>query len=312
MMSVSNRENKGRVSLRLALDAMGTRFELLIADDASETAIRALGEDALACIDDWHRRLSAFDKGSVVSAINAGAGTRAVRVDRDMLDLLLACRRWHAETCGAFDVTLGALMQHHGFRGDASVVSQSPAFGMRYVEIDEDQDAVFLSHPDVQLDFGGVAKGWAIDEACENLKESGVVSAIIHGGTSTAKAIGVRPDGKPWRVKVHGDDDAPAALLAGASLSVSAPSGRVNDRQQGHVLDPRTGGPTKALNLAAAIADNAAASDMWATALLVMGKRPESMPGTIASILHLADGSWRIEGESTVRCIAANIKGRDT
>ena len=293
----------GPAGLRLAVDAMGTRVELLVADDASESDLRAAGEDALACIGDWHHRLSVFDKGSTVSAINADAGKRAVCVDKDMLDLLLACSRWHAETSGVFDVALGSLMKHHGFRGGAPVNPTPPTFGMRYVQIDEAECAVFLTHPGVRLDFGGIAKGWAIDEACRMLKESGVQSAIIHGGTSTTQSIGTRPDGKAWRVKTHADRDAPIALLADTSLSVSAPSGRLNEHQQGHVLDPRTGDPTESVALAAVVADSAAASDMWATALLALGERPGSMSGAFASILRSAQGQWHIEGESATRCV---------
>ncbi|MFI4872361.1 MAG: FAD:protein FMN transferase [Phycisphaerales bacterium JB061] len=307
MTTNSNTPDGGQVGLRLALDAMGTRFELLIADAGNESELRAVGEEALECIADWHNRLSAFDAGSVVSAINAAAGERAVRVDRDMLDLLQACKAWHADSGGAFDIAIGSLMKHHGFRGGAPADTQTPAFGMGHLEIDEAESAVFLSHPDVRLDFGAVAKGWAIDEACELMREAGIASALLHGGSSTARAIGSRPDGQPWRIKVCADEHAPIVLLSDASFSVSAPSGRLNDNQEGHVLDPRSGLPANCAGFAAAVVYSAAESDAWSTALLVLGERPGSMRAEIASILHgthSAQTEWSIEGESAPRVIA--------
>jgi thiamine biosynthesis lipoprotein len=301
MTTNSNTPDGGQVGLRLALNAMGTRFELLIADSGAESGLRAIGEEALECIEDWHNRLSAFDSGSMVSTINAGAGMRAVRVDRDMLDLLIACRQWHAESEGCFDVALGSLMRHHGFRSEQPADSPMPAFGMKHVEINEEESAVFLAHPEVRLDFGAVAKGWAIDEACELLKQAGITSAIMHGGSSTAKAVGARLDGQAWRVKMCDEEHAPIALLKDASLSVSAPSGRVNDKDQGHVIDPRTGEPAQCVKHAAAVVYSAAASDAWSTALLVLGKRPGSMPGEFASILHSTkneQSQWSIQGVS--------------
>lgn len=297
-MSISsNTPDGGSSGLRLALDAMGTRFELLIASNGPEHDLRAAGEEALDVIRDWHNRLSAFDKGSIVNLINRHAGERAVRVDRDMLELLRACSLWNHETGGAFDITLGSLMAHHGFR-ERQTTGLLPAFGMSCLEMNEDESAVFVTHPEVRLDFGAVAKGWAIDEACGVLRNLGVTSALLHGGTSTAKAIGVRPDGQPWQIRTDAGPDAPVALLADSALSVSAPRGRRNESGEGHVIDPRTGEPTSGAQLAGAVVYNAAESDAWSTALLVLGIRPGSMRDEIASILHTPAGEWSLGGAS--------------
>lgn len=285
------------MGLRLALDAMGTRFELLIASDDPVHNLRAAGEEALDVIRDWHDRLSAFDKGSVVNQINQHAGERAVRVDRDMLELLEACKQWNQATGGAFDIALGSLMSHLGFRGETDA-NPTPAFGMSYLELDREESAVFVTHPEVRLDFGAVAKGWAIDEACRVLQELGVTNTLLHGGTSTAKAIGTRPDGKPWQIRTEAETDAPVAFLEDNALSVSAPRGRLNEAGEGHVLDPRTGEPTSGAQLAGAVVYSAAESDAWSTALLVLGERPGSMREEIASILLTPAGEWSLGGAS--------------
>lgn len=287
---------------------MGTRFELVLADDKSEHELRAAGESALEVIQDWHDRLSAFDRGSFVSRINREAHERPVRIDRDMLDLLSACERWRAMTDGAFDIAVGSLMEHYGFR-DASASDAVPPFGMDLVEIDESAMTVRFAEPGVKLDFGAVAKGWAIDRALETLREAGVASALLHGGTSTVGAIGRVPSRESWRVRIEDDSNAPIALLRDASLSVSAPRGRLNDQQQGHVIDPREGKPSAGARLAAVIAVYSAETDALSTALVVLGERPGSIPGEVVSILPAqgsTPGGWAVAGNAAGRVIVSD------
>jgi len=284
---------------------MGTRFELLLTDDRDEHELRAAGETALEIIQDWHDRLSIFDKGSLVSRINREAHERAVRIDRDMLDLLAACERYRAMTGGAFDIAVGSLMEHLGFR-DAAATGDVPSFGMDLVEVDAGAMTVRFAEPGVKLDFGAVAKGWAIDRAMDELREAGVTSALLHGGTSTVGAIGNAPSGKPWRVRIEDNEHAPIVLLSDASLSVSAPKGRLNDRQEGHVIDPRTGKPSVGARLAAAIAVYSGETDALSTALVVLGARPGSISQDVVSILSAqgsTPGGWTVAGDAAGRVI---------
>lgn len=290
----------GPIGLRLALQAMGTRFELVLADERCEHELRPIGEMALACVQDWHDRLSAFDPGSLVGRINAEGFDRPVRVDQDMIELLRACERYHALSGGAFDVAMGSVMRRHGFRGDADP-GGSPAFGMRHVEIDEKAMTVRLDAPGVAMDFGAIAKGWAIDRALRVLRELGVRSALLHGGTSTVGVLGGLPGGGPWRVRIEADLAAPVALLRDASLSVSAPRGRLNELGQGHIIDPRTGNPSVGARLAAAIGVYSADTDALSTALVVLGERPGSIPPEVVSILPRGEGAWLVEGEARGR-----------
>lgn len=279
---------------------MGTRFELVLADDRSEHELRPIGEAALASIRDWHDRLSAFEPGSMLSRINAEAYERAVRIDRDMLEMLLACSRLHELSAGAFDIAIGSLMQRHGFRGNESA-EPLPAFGMKLVEIDETAMTVRFALPGMRLDFGAIAKGWAIDRALELLRGHGIRSALLHGGTSTVGVIGGLPEGGPWRVRIEDSPGAPVALLRDASLSVSAPKGRLNEQGQGHIIDPRTGNPSVGARIAAAIAVYSAETDALSTALVVLGERIGSIPGGVVSILPTESGSWLVEGDAEGR-----------
>jgi len=279
---------------------MGTRFELVLAGDRDEHELRAVGESALACVREWHERLSIFDRGSLVSAINAQAHEHPVRIDRDMLDLLRECQRLTEITDGAFDVAVGSLMEYHGFR-ESERPEDRPAFGMHCVEIDERAMTIRFTEPGVKLDFGAIAKGWAIDRALDVLREAGVRSALLHGGTSTIGALGIAPDGNPWRVRIEDSADAPVALLRDASLSVSAPKGRLNEQNQGHVIDPRTGNPSLGARMAGVVAVYSAETDAISTALVVLNERPGSIPAGVVSILPGANGGWEVRGDAEGR-----------
>lgn len=282
----------------LATHAMGTRFELVL-DGGDPHRLRAAGEAALREIEECHRRFNLFAPGSWLNTINRRAATEPVTLDDLTFGLLETCRQVHHDSGGAFDVTVAPLMRAWGFHGEAdheAVGQARPRVGMRHVLLDQDARTVRFAVPGVMLDLGGIAKGFAIDQAIGLLREYGVGCALLHGGTSTVAAIGSPPGKNGWRIALqtgHTDNDitkAPVVCLNDRSLSVSAPHGRTIDidgETLGHVLDPRTGfrgRPADRGEYAAAIGDSACLTDAWATALLVLGEAPPTMPDSIDAL----------------------------
>jgi len=257
--------------LALALQAMGTRFELVLPglDPVRE---RAAGEAALEAIADWDARLSLFRRDSLIALVNREAPERSVALDAQTFELLELCERVWRASGGAFDAALGRHMQVHGFRGP-SATSAAPR-GFEAVELDRTTCSVRLACVGAQLDLGAIAKGFALDAAAEILRESGIDRALAHGGTSTVVALGAPPGREGWVVALQSGSDAPTALLRDAALSVSAPHGRRNERGAGHILDPRSGEPIQDDPIAAVIAPTGALADAWSTALLVAGELP--------------------------------------
>lgn len=254
--------------LTLALAAMGTRFELVL-PGLDETRERAAGEAALAEIAEWDARLSLFRSDSLLAHVNREAASRAVRVEPGTFELLATCARLLAESEGAFDAGLGAAMAARGFRGAASRAEARPGAGFAAVELDARTHSVRFSDPTVQLDLGGIAKGFALDRAGALLREAGVATALLHGGTSTVLALGAPPGAAGWRVALDPDDAAPRATLRDRALSVSAQHGRRNAAGAGHVLGA-------SVARAAVLAPDATAADAWSTALLVLGRLPRA------------------------------------
>jgi len=284
-----------RGMVRLACAAMGTRFEVLL-HGGDPGWLHAAGEAALDEVLLWHARLSAFERSSVVSAINRSAGEWC-RVDPETFGLLRLCREVWEKTGGAFDPTVGRLMRAWGLRleaFDAEEVERSQGCtGMGLLELDEAGCRVRLADAGLRIDLGAVGKGWSLDRAVGVLRDAGVENALLHGGTSSVIGLGLAPEGRHWRVVVGPGANSPRVELRGSALGVSAHRGReavVDGRAVGHVVDPRVGSPVvlgESIAMTAAVVhESAAMADAYSTALLL---RPELL--------------GRIEGASTAVCV---------
>jgi FAD:protein FMN transferase len=272
-----------RPPVALALEAMATRFELLLAGD-DPVRLRAAGEEALREIERAEALLSRYRPTSPVAWINDRAGGQPVRVDPDVFRLLEQCRDLARLTDGAFDPTVGPLLRAWGFLDGsgrepdpASLAEARGLVGMEPVELDAAAFTVRLPERGMELDLGAIGKGFALDAAIQSLQQNvASVSALVHGGTSSVHVLGRAPAGLAWRVgwRVPGEPEARPLDLE-AALSVSAPHGKAftaDGRTYGHVLDPRTGQPTRAAQTAAVRGPSSTLCDALSTALLVLGE----------------------------------------
>ena len=215
--SPPKRSDRPVMPITLACNAMGTRFELVLAGD-DETILRPIGETALAEIEDCHRRLNLFDPGSWLNTINRRAAHESVALDDMTYDLLRICVEVNEASGGAFDVTVAPMMRAWGFHGGTgpsdmeAIGSARDQVGMQHVQLDHKRKTIRFTRPGVTLDLGGIAKGFAIDRAVERLREEGVTRALLHGGTSTVAAVGAPPNESGWRVSLpirNGEESSP-------------------------------------------------------------------------------------------------------
>jgi thiamine biosynthesis lipoprotein len=219
--------------------------------------------------------------------VNARAAREAVRVTPPVFALLQHAFRLTEETRGAFDITVAPLVRAWGFMAgsgclpDPAALAEARAHvGMQNVHLNAEDFTVRFAREGVMLDLGAIGKGYAIERAAEILREAGVTSALIHGGTSTVQAIGSPPDADSWAVAIAHPlrrDGAELATvrLRDEAMSVSAISGKSFDsagKTFGHVLDPRTGEPVQGAILAAVALPSATETDALSTALLTLGK----------------------------------------
>lgn len=289
--------------ITLAREAMATRFELVLNGDSP--GLRAAGEEALDEIGRIEGMLSLYKGSSEVANLNGRAGEEAVRVSSELFKLIERAIALSEETGGAFDITIAPLVRCWGFmRGNGSTPTEEEIeearmkVGFGLLELDSPRRTVRFAKPGVMLDFGAFGKGYAVDCAMGILREAGVSSALLHGGTSTVMAMGTQADGQPWRVAIEDEEKTVHGVvdLRDESLSVSAVWGKSFASQGktfGHILDARTGRPSERAQLTAITLPSAAESDALSTALLVDG--PEGIEKILkrrsgARVLALAQG----------------------
>jgi thiamine biosynthesis lipoprotein len=296
---------------------MATRFEIVL-HGQSAPALRAAGEEALDEVDRLEGQLSLYRPGSEIGRVNSLAARQPVRVCPPVFRLLEHAQRLHQESAGAFDITVAPLVRCWGFmdgQGHVPAPDQLSAarsrVGMQHIALRPDDFTVRFDREGVMLDLGAIGKGYAIERAAIILREAGVASALIHGGTSTVYAIGKPSDADAWKVAIEcppglpapardggipndsgrsasrasgdaageasGPDRAPLRAivpLEDEALSVSAVWGKsfqADGKHFGHVLDPRTGEPVSNAVLAAVVLASATETDALSTALLVAG-----------------------------------------
>ncbi|MCY4206154.1 MAG: FAD:protein FMN transferase [Bacteroidetes bacterium] len=273
-------------TVRLALHAMATRFELVLhGEDA--VYLRAAGEEALAEIKRLHRRLSVYDPTSEVSHINRNASETPVEINRNLFSLLQMASDLHHSTDGAFDITVGPLMRCWGFMGDSGSWPEEAQrkealekTGMDKVELDDSTCTIAFKRDGMAIDLGAIGKGYAIEEATTLLQECGITSALLHGGTSTMAAIGTpSPDEDGWPIGIADPLDQSHVLtsttIRDEAFSVSAPHGKAFQKDNkiwGHVIDPRHGYPIQGPALSAVVHSSATVCDGISTALLAMNQ----------------------------------------
>jgi thiamine biosynthesis lipoprotein len=271
-----------------ARNAMATRFEIVLPGEDS-ARLRAAAEEAFDEIERLEAQLSLFRPTSEIANVNARAAHEPVRVSSETFRLLQHAARLSAETGGAFDITIAPLMRAWGFVNGsghlpepAELAAARVCVGMNLVQLDAGTHTVRFARPCVLLDLGAIGKGYAVGRAAELLRDLGISSALIHGGTSTAYAIGRPPDAAAWKIAVEyprTTAEISSPLLANIelhdeALSMSAGWGKsfhANGREYGHVIDPRIGEPANNALLAVVATKCATETDALSTALLTLG-----------------------------------------
>jgi thiamine biosynthesis lipoprotein len=308
---------------------MATRFEIVLYGD-NPVALRAAGEEAIEEIHRLEAQLSLYLPSSEIAHVNARAAREPVRVTPGVFMLLERAQKLTSQSLGAFDITIAPLVRCWGFMGGSGkfpaateLADARTKVGMHLVHLNRGDFTVRFITDGVMLDLGAIGKGYAVDCASEILREAGVISGLLHSGTSTVSAIGTPPDEDAWKIAIDNPANriAPAAVadfgkgshegqkalitiqLKDESLSVSAVWGKsfqADGQTLGHVLDPRTGLPVTGAVLAAVVLPSATETDALSTALLTLGREGQKSlaqlrPGIRTLLISESDGNYSVE-----------------
>ena len=283
--------------------AMGTQaLIVLYARDADEA--RAAADAAFARIDALDRTLSDYREDSELMRLSRRSGGGPVAVSDDLFRVLRASRQMFDRTGGAFDATVGPLSllwrraRRLGEMPDAGSVAVARALvGGDRLTIDEAHRTVTLATAGMRLDLGGIAKGFAADEATRVLAHAGVVSSLVALG-GDIRVTAPPPEAAAWQIAVAGVE---AGLKAGPTDSLALRHAAVStsgDAEQfieiggvrySHVLDPRRGEPITGRRSATVVASDATSSDALAKAVVVLGSAAamrvvDGIPGAAARL----------------------------
>lgn len=260
-------------------EAMGTRFAVCLPRATLEENAKAV----LAEVRRIEALASEWRDASPLSLLNRGAGGGAQPLPPELFTLIAKGLELGRVTGGAFDVSWAAMRGVWRF-GRASprvpprarVLAARELVDYRRVEIDARSRAVRLPLKGMALGLGGIAKGYALARAAALLRARGIDSFLLSAGGQVL--VGARED-RPWRVGIRdprGVPDARIATLELREVSV-ATSGDYEryfvheGRRYHHVIDPRTGYPTRGLRSATVICKDATRADALSTALMVLG-----------------------------------------
>jgi len=274
------------VRVEKAEEAMGTTFSVVVRG-ANRAHLDAAAETALAEAHRLDRMLSNYLPDSEWSKVNRAAAQHPVPVSAELFQLLSACMQYSIASGGTFDVTVGPLMKVWGFYKDEGrlphkreVVAALQHSGYRHVRLDGAAQTVQFDSLGVELDPGGIAKGYAVDRMAEILRSHGVAMALISAGGSSIYGLGAPPEeAEGWRVEIRAPNNpqriAATVFLKDRSLSTSGGYERffrANGRRYAHIMDPRTGYPARGVAAVSVLSPFAIDSEVWAKPYFIQGR----------------------------------------
>jgi thiamine biosynthesis lipoprotein len=260
--------------------AMACRFEIMLASD--DAGMMHAARAALDEADDLESLLTVFRETSEVVTVNRRAATGDVPVTPALFDLLTRCAALTEATGGAFDVTSAALsrcwsfLQREGrLPAPAAVEGARTQAGMMHVRLDAEAQTVRFDRPGLELNFGAIGKGFALDRMGAVLRAHGASRALLSAGLSSALALGGHGHGYPVDLRPRLASRRIGRLwLRDAAVGTSGAGEHfveVDGRRYGHIIDPRSGRPAEGVLGVSAVTTDAASADALSTAFLVGG-----------------------------------------
>jgi FAD:protein FMN transferase len=270
---------------------MAVDFEIVLYAAGETNAEEALSR-AMARIADLDSRLSDYDPTSELSKLSESSAQRdnlsspnaTVKVSDDLWRVLLVSQQISEFTDGAFDITIGPLTKlwrrarrWKELPESEAVATARASVGYPSLKLDPAAHTAQLAKPNMRLDLGGIAKGFAVDEAVKTVQGYGISRVLVRASGDIA-AADAPPDARGWRVGIAPlNPDEPTTRfveIANCGISTSGDARQhliVNGRRYSHIIDPRSGEPVSGRSSVTVIAPTGMFADAIATAASVVG-----------------------------------------
>ena len=278
--------NQGLLRLEDSLDAMGTTYSVVIYGTDRYKMQTAVGL-AFEEVRRLDQMLSNYRPDSEWSQVNQNAAKRPVKVSKELFDLLAACVRYSEASEGAFDISVGPLMKVWGFyKGSghfphrAEIRGAMSSVGYKNIVLDASQQTVQFRREGVEIDPGGIGKGYAVDRMVPILRANGVQSGLITAGSSSIYAIGAPPtEARGWRIAIKHPKEPGRSVeevfLKDISMSTSGSYEkffRAGGKVYSHIMDPRTGYPAPGMLSVSVVTPKTLDSEAWCKPYFINGR----------------------------------------
>ena len=272
------------VTVQKTQKLMGSRFDITVVALNEEIGYINIDE-AISEITRIEKLISSWDPDSETSLINKNAGIKPVKVSFELFRLIEKAKKISELTDGAFDISYASMDKIWKFDGsmkykptEEEIKRSIEKVGHEKIILNVKDHTVFLKEKGLKISFGAIGKGYAADKAKELLVSKQVVAGIINAAGDLT-TWGTKASGEKWLIGIANplSKDKIFSWLPIVESSV-ATSGNYekfvvfDGKKYSHIIDPRTGYPSRGVNSVTIFAKSAELCDALATAVFIMGK----------------------------------------
>ena len=289
LLTACNRSDLDRRLTRLDGMTMGTHYQIRITDPQEDINSDQLQASLDTLLREINRSMSTYDKDSELSRINRSREQKPIPISPELYTVLDAALNVNRLSNGAFDVTVGPLVNLWGFGPELREDAVPPPIdiqlalervGMDKIELaDSGSPTLRKLHPEVYLDLSAIAKGYGVDRLAEHLETLNISNYMVEiGGEIRVKGVNAR--GRPWHIAIEkpsSDGRNVFKVIAPGDLAVATSGDYRNyferdGKRYSHTINPHSGRPVEhSLASVTVLADNCMYADAMATALMVLG-----------------------------------------
>jgi thiamine biosynthesis lipoprotein len=286
---------------------MGTRFEFVAVHAQLQQAEESI-DAAITEVERLERMISSWDTHSYTSMINANAGRKAIEVPEEMYRLIERSIKVSELTEGAFDISVGPLLDIYTFNGGSSfpppelIRARKEVVNYNWIKLGEEEDKfyVLLEKPGMRIGFGAIGKGWAANKAKAVMESFGLSGGMV-SASGDLICWGNPEESEKWSVAIADPQMKTEAIkwleVGEASVVTSGDYEKFlmkDGKRYAHIIDPRTGFPVTGVRSVTIVSPDPEIGDALATAIFVMGLEKglalvESLRG-VEMIAYDADG----------------------
>jgi len=274
---------------RFPFKAMGSPCLLCFYSHSKQKA-EQLKEQVIERVETLENRYSRYRPDSLVSQINASAGTlKKIQIDSETVALLGYAEQCYAESNGLFDITSGVLRQAWNFsqsqteRSSTTLPDKAQLSHLLslidWQQVIWGEDWIYLAQPEMELDFGGIVKEYAADSLAQICLEHDIDSGFINMG-GDIHIFGSTPDKQGWPIAIQHPHESQQAMtkfhLKKGGLASSGDYERfieIAGKRYSHILDPQTGWPVSGLSAVSVVAEHCVVAGSMATIAMLKGEQ---------------------------------------